>query len=992
MRLSNMDLSQIARFFNNSMSLCNLFVKVYETEMQYEDKLIFDTGDGAIIGFKRRGERFIAYVGRNDKGQYYIKFNSGNKYPFIESNSVLIINEIKKNVPSDTVFKASAIQEGLDYLSDSPEETISDLSGDLLDVQSLNNIASNAFDEEVDNLEKNQEILDNELNYLKTYLPYPSVGKYDTATDYDEIANLQSQKRANENHWIRIEETDKYVNADSLYKGHVNSLNRDYYFLDSYLPSKKLTDNSVLVAVDDSSYKEIFNKWKFPKKNDGVNFSRNITIKHREIEDVQVVYDDSNSFFSSISDLFLRNALIKNKSNVEMQSIIQTIQEKQNEIRTFDENSSLIVQGCAGSGKTMVLLHRLKYLKFNKVINSDNFVLLVPNNNFKSFIKKIANEFGIYDENIFSYVNYYRTLLGKNNDKNFVEEDELNFSSEYLSRVYSKELIRECYSYIIDFFDSSINELIDQCDTKLSGLIEEEKISITQLTDSLKQDCVDKINKYLELAKRNLKIDVLSDFSHTSDFITDLKERYDLLNENIQTKTAEIKRQTIDPEQINSAIKNNSELISLQKEIELEQERISKASIFTIGAHKRKLAKLIDRTEKIKQEIIADIQNTAYFNNNRKIEELQIIGDNYTIRQFSDSISQVEQIYSESLIRIKDSEKKLDELNNNCSKKFESEINAIQELIDLSADFNEIKDIVVDKITPVNDILFRFLQKAVSLLKVFVKYENSSFNIDSDLKILLNKTDAETYNFVFQKLFNRCKKILKDEFNNTICKSYKHYWFLYLYCTYLLKGPFTNAKKFTFIDEAQDLSVSEIDLIYHCNRNSDKIINLFGDINQVISSYGIKSWTIMPFAKNYFELNENFRNTNQIIDYCNKAFSYNMVPVGVSMSEVKEYNDIDSFLTETQSQELVFIVKDEYAYDDVKNMLENRAIKKYKLFTVKNVKGLEFKEVTVFDAEMSIHEKYIACTRALMQLNIIKTIEQSGDHKSKIIQGDDSIE
>ena len=991
MRLSNTDLLQIARFFNNSITLRNLFVNVYETEMQYESNLIFDIGDGAIIGFKRRGERFIAYVGKNF-GQYYIKFNSGIKYPFAENNAALIISEIKKNAKSNTVFSSSSIKEGVKFLSENQDENILDVSGDILDEQALNNVASNAFDEEVDNLEKNIEILEDELQYLRNHLPYPSVGKYDTATDYDEIDDLQAKKRANENYWIRIEETDKYVNADSLYKGHVNSLNRDYYFLDSYLPSKKLTENSVLVAVDDRSYKEIFNKWKYPKKNDGVNFSRNITIKHREIEDVQVVYDDSNSFFSSISDLFLRNALIKNKSNVEMQSIIQTIQEKQNEIRTFDENSSLIVQGCAGSGKTMVLLHRLKYLKFNKVINSDNFVLLVPNNNFKSFIKKIANEFGIYDENIFSYVNYYRTLLGKNNDKNFVEEDELNFSSEYLSRVYSKDLILECYSYLTEIIDNAVNELIDQCDAKLNELIKEEKLQATKSTDLLKKQCVDSINESLGIVRDILGISPLESFNDCSAYIENLKERYVSLNNIIENKISEVKKQNINPEQIALSIRDNRELNEIQQEIDAERDRISKASIFTVLAHKRKLSKLTDKFDKIKKEIIDKIQSDETEYKNKTIEELKHIGVNYTIDQFGQNISQAEKFYSDNLIKINNNEVSLKELNNNCSKKYDLEIKAIQELIDISTDFADVKDNAINDLVPLNDILFKYLHKAISLLTVFTKHESFSFKINSDLRILLKKSDAEIYAFAFRTIFNKCKKILKDEFDIMLCKSYKHYWYLYLYFTYLLKGTFANAKKFTFIDEAQDLAVSEIDLIYRCNRNSNPIINLFGDINQVISNYGIKSWATMPFAKNYFELNENFRNTNQIIDYCNKAFSYNMVPVGVSMSEVKEYNDIDSFLTETQSQELVFIVKDEYAYDDVENMIKNHDMKDYKLFTVKNVKGLEFKEVTVFDAEMSIHEKYIACTRALMQLNIIKTIEQSGDHESKIIQGDDSIE
>jgi len=38
------------------------------------------------------------------------------------------------------------------------------------------------------------------------------------------------------------------------------------------------------------------------------------------------------------------------------------------------------------------------------------------------------------------------------------------------------------------------------------------------------------------------------------------------------------------------------------------------------------------------------------------------------------------------------------------------------------------------------------------------------------------------------------------------------------------------------------------------------------------------------------------------------------------------------------------------------------------------------------------NEKYIAFTRALMQLNIVQTVESISNHGSKIIQGDEIAE
>ena len=47
-------------------------------------------------------------------------------------------------------------------------------------------------------------------------------------------------------------------------------------------------------------------------------------------------------------------------------------------------------------------------------------------------------------------------------------------------------------------------------------------------------------------------------------------------------------------------------------------------------------------------------------------------------------------------------------------------------------------------------------------------------------------------------------------------------------------------------------------------------------------------------------------------------------------------------------------------------LLKQKNILDYKIFAVKEVKGLEFKQVVVLDGDMTVNEKYIAYTRALI--------------------------
>lgn len=75
----------------------------------------------------------------------------------------------------------------------------------------------------------------------------------------------------------------------------------------------------------------------------------------------------SNSEFADkgIYDKFLIQVLMSRKKSHQLTDIIATIQDKQNEIIERAYVANLIVQGCAGSGKTMVMLHRLSFWLYN---------------------------------------------------------------------------------------------------------------------------------------------------------------------------------------------------------------------------------------------------------------------------------------------------------------------------------------------------------------------------------------------------------------------------------------------------------------------------------------------------------------------------------------------------------------------------------------------------------------------------------------------------
>lgn len=197
---------------------------------------------------------------------------------------------------------------------------------------------------------------------------------------------------------------------------------------------------------------------------------------------------------------------------------------------------------------------------------------------------------------------------------------------------------------------------------------------------------------------------------------------------------------------------------------------------------------------------------------------------------------------------------------------------------------------------------------------------------------------------------------------------------------YILVNNNIGNRRFVYIDEAQDLSLSEIFFIRKCNVvkvGQDiiyPVVELFGDVNQVISPIGITDWDNIDFINKIFYLDENFRNSNQIISYCNTYLPYKMKELGIYIEDVCECRDIKELFSKNHySQGASFIVKDDVTRTSLNEALVigGYSMCNNLIYTVKEAKGLEFKEIVVFVGGMTDNEKYIAFTRALNKLTVV---------------------
>lgn len=219
-------------------------------------------------------------------------------------------------------------------------------------------------------------------------------------------------------------------------------------------------------------------------------------------------------------------------------------------------------------------------------------------------------------------------------------------------------------------------------------------------------------------------------------------------------------------------------------------------------------------------------------------------------------------------------------------------------------------------------------------------------------------------------------------------KNYQHKLFAMLALCRFYFGQSRIGDRFLNIDEAQDLSWAEYRLLKEV-LGPECVFNLYGDTSQNIYPFkGNRTWNQVRkiLGGELYNLEQNYRNTMQITEFCNNYFSMDMLPIGISGERVKQ-TDIRQGIAELQSlksrnsdlRTVIIKLQGSKKYDkDIMSMVLKDDISFYSLdenklsiITVEQAKGLEFGAVLVITDGMSTNEKYVSFTRALDNLIVV---------------------
>lgn len=660
-----------------------------------------------------------------------------------------------------------------------------------------------------------------------------------------------------------------------------------------------------------------------------------------------------------IADEFLKE-LLSRRSGQEFKNIVFSIQKKQGEIIQAPFEQNMIVQGCAGSGKSMIMLHRLPIVIYDNPnsLDRNNMYIITPSITYIQMANNMRMDLEIEDLKMGTLEQYYNYVLGKyrcNPEIYGTIKPNIMLSEANLKYIYSSECVKDIRTEIEEIIDEGAVDY--KTGYKLLNL-KEQLLADTAVTPvvRIRREAV-KIQKLINANDNSLKSyhrDIVDVLSYLDEFARMLESRMTAVSRGIAKKIAAEEKTITEKERDISKIDN------------LEEHEV----------------KYLNRLNAIKaaQNRIADLRETI------EIVELDI----EYFEKLKKKANQIRQILS--LFTSVNSER--------IEMTLEEQYQAIANIEILCVGCSA----VLLEIAQMEDPYWEYTRSLISEYKKIEPIlerlkENKSLYLPQDYLQKLMDTNAYLTDIsenTVQKIYLSLMKRLgqepddKGKLDALECSPY-----LYLQILYLFRGKPDGAKESLItIDEAQNMAPEELRLIKNINGNN-VVLNLFGDIKQhVEGSKGIDDWNMIADIANFKKenLHENYRNARQITEFCKKRFKLKMRAInldGTGVHELRSKREFESafngIFQKPQNVGLSCIIvknKDE-AYTllveagtyaaRIHNVTEEPAVlkkSKWNLMTAEQAKGLEFETVFAVTGRMSENEKYIVYTRALDELYV----------------------
>lgn len=882
------------------------------------------------------------------------------------------------------------------------------------------------FQQEQEVLKKTIEIVTNKIKSILAAKPYPNVSPYDTAYDIEDRESLQYKKQRNAEIEQKATELFPYTENPyfcrmdfSVQKGGEDQ--REIYVGKSGL---NIEGQQLIYdwrsPVGQRYYRKSETRFDYNGYKYTLLLRRALQIEKGNLIDFNDEYISGISeIINNITDPFLVKTLKEKRAKHHLTDIIKTIQENQNDIISYSVQKNFILQGCAGSGKTMILLHRLSHIAFNNPhFDFSKVKILTPNNNFNMHIIELYKELGLDKIEMYTVNDYYYCLLHLYDQNRWGRPKSIasdsSIDNSLVEEIYSKHFLNKIVANYNQYISNSkkelnpekINVICKQHDMPLYEPAFNErrslKIFVSFLKVRLEEDA--QVKRNLEITRSRLEsIEDKINKTDNTDYATtkqniDIKRKKTIKLEQdisaLNDKTAQICHR------LNIAVEMSLNNINYEKTIKsiegLRKELVAACEDYHIAYNAIQLdaatyKKAIDwhedresiEHEKV-QQLTTKLASISFF----RFADRRLIRDQ--IKQLKKLINEKQTQYIAAAKLIQKTEIKKEELQaaikeaeshlpNDSDLEFVREA-AVKDkqmhksIINLAAELkNEeiLLNIKYKEIEELNIQKDKYVSKIADYEKKALSKEETQWFTEK-----LTKAEKTTFEIIYDKCVHEELKKLFVRYAVPNCKkTYRYQMYLELLCYTLYAGAINNGDRFLNIDEGQDLAETEYELFRRA-LGKNLIYNIYGDINQTISRKGVHDWSSFSWVDRYFTLKEDYRNSEQITDFCNETLGYDFTSIGIIGPEVSivsledAKNKLRQHKLEQRSMRVAVIVKnyDQQSVGGWKELgckdktLEEGAVS---LLSVEDAKGLEFENVIVVDADMTKNEKYISYTRAL---------------------------
>lgn len=686
-----------------------------------------------------------------------------------------------------------------------------------------------------------------------------------------------------EPYFARMDLTDDKEGYNSYYIGKHGSEGLEILDWRAPLAQKYYQKSRTSFAINDYNYKLILRR-AIRAENGKIKEFKNEYLSLSDYLSKEEIGDGNEEL---IFDPFLKEILKSRKEKSEITDIIRTIQEKQFEIITLPEQEEFVLQGVAGSGKTMILLHRLSYIMYNnESVRPSDVMVVTPSDSFNAFIDELSAVLELEKVRTSTLDSYYLKLL-KSVGLDLSGKIDFSFKpcGAFLGYIYSPA------------FEADIDKKLAKIYDGVYGLFASD--DCREVAETVLNSCAAQTDSYERIKNSSVRIRrcVLGEIKEKKDGGLYYTKQFRYMFNHVQ-EVKEFLSLVNSDDRMKGYAYFYRQLLSFYKSLKYLR-RYSAKICACASDDLSALAAAVDKE-------IADLKRY-------KIKTAE-----------GEVLTYAEGIEKRELLK----------------KEIESVISAVSEISDGFLTLYDFADVVrsenyltaIGKCEDTADVLRFFYKETVRAAK-------SKMNVPA-------------------RPLSGCD--------------------LFALCFLLVKLGFDMSPKFSFVfvDEAQDISPAEYKVLRAVNDRA--VFNIFGDLKQNITPYrGIADWAELGYKIYYLDLN--YRNTTQIVEFVSGRLGIKMRSIGYGAEEVEVIpsRSVTSWLSSKNGLKAVICggqSLEKYSRKVYNRLGETGKISKTKInvMTVYESKGLEFTAVAVADGDLTDNEKYIAYTRALKELAVIK--------------------